>query len=195
MKKRNIIYVVFVCVMLLLSACGESAEKIPENGNEGKTDASNVKREENITIIIPASFVGKDTTQEELDKAVVEKGFISAMLNEDGSATYVMSKRKHTEVMAQIRETIDSALAEMPLSESYPNVTAVSANEDYTIFTVTTKNEEPSLAESFGALALYLYGGMYNHYNGTPVDNVHVDFVNADSGAVIGSGNSKDMGE
>ena len=39
-----------------------------------------------------------------------------------------------------------------------------------------------------------LYGGMYNIFNGTPVDNVHVDFINADSGEIINSADSSDIG-
>lgn len=38
-----------------------------------------------------------------------------------------------------------------------------------------------------------MYGGMYNVFNGTTVDNVHVDFVNADTGEIISSSDSKDM--
>lgn len=30
-------------------------------------------------------------------------------------------------------------------------------------------------------MAYYMYGRMYNIFNSTPVENVYVDFVNADS--------------
>ena len=43
-------------------------------------------------------------------------------------------------------------------------------------------------------MALYMYGGMYGIFAGEKVDNVQVDFVNADSGEIISTGNSKDMG-
>ena len=49
--------------------------------------------------------------------------------------------------------------------------------------------------ESFSTMAFYMYGGMYNIFNGTEVDNIHVDFVNADSGEIISSSDSKNLEE
>ena len=39
-----------------------------------------------------------------------------------------------------------------------------------------------------------MMAGVYNTFNGTPVDNVHIDFVNADTGEVISSSDSADSG-
>ena len=50
------------------------------------------------------------------------------------------------------------------------------------------------MSESFSVMALYMYGGMYGIFSGEEVDNVHVDFKNADSGEIISSANSEDMG-
>ena len=44
-------------------------------------------------------------------------------------------------------------------------------------------------------MAFYMYGGMYNSFNGTEIDNVHVDFINEASGEVIDSFDSKNWGE
>lgn len=41
----------------------------------------------------------------------------------------------------------------------------------------------------------YMYGGLYTIYNGTPVDNVYVKFVNSSTGDIISECNSKDAGE
>lgn len=146
-----------------------------------------------VTLTIPKDFVG-DTTQEKLDESVKEKGYKSATLNSDGSVTYVMTKAQHKEMMDGITESINNSLAEMAGSEDYPNITSVTANSDFTSFTITTKNAEPDMMESMSVLALYMYGGMYAIFNGETADNIHVDFVNADSREVISSANSEDMG-
>ena len=146
-----------------------------------------------VTLTIPKDFVG-DTTQEKLDESVKEKGYKSATLNSDGSVTYVMTKAQHEEMMVGIRESIDKSLSEMVGSSDYPNITNVEHNDNYTSFTITTKNAEPDLSESFSVMALYMYGGMYGIFSGEEVDNVHVDFKNADSGEIISSSNSEDMG-
>ena len=42
-------------------------------------------------------------------------------------------------------------------------------------------------------IVFYMYGGMYAIFNGSDVGNIHVDFVNADSGEIINSADSSDM--
>ena len=147
----------------------------------------------NVTLTIPKDFVG-ETTQEKLDESVKERGYKSATLNSDGSVTYVMTKAQHEEMLTGIRESIDQSLSEMVGSSDYPNITNVEHNDNYTSFTITTTNAEPDMSESFSVMALYMYGGMYGIFSGEEVDNVHVDFKNADSGEIISSAHSEDMG-
>jgi len=146
-----------------------------------------------VTITVPKDFIG-ETTQEELDAKAKENGFKSATLNSDGSVTYVMTKAQHKEMLDGISNSINDALAELVGSDNTPNITDIKANDDFTSFTITTKNEEPDLAESFTVLSLYMYGGMYSIFSGNEVDNIHVDFVNAASGEIISSADSKDAG-
>lgn len=146
-----------------------------------------------VDLTIPSDFVG-ETTQEELDKVAEEKGYKSVTLNEDGSATYVMTKSQHKDMMQSTSESIEESLNEMIGSEDYPNFTSIEHNDDFTEFTVTTKSTELDMNESFSVMSFYMYGGMYNIFNGTPADNVHVDFVNADSGEIIESSDSDDAG-
>lgn len=146
-----------------------------------------------VNLTIPSDFVG-ETTQEELNKVAEEKGYKSVTLNEDGSATYVMTKSQHKDMMQSTSDSIEESLNEMIGSEDYPNFTSIEHNDDFTEFTVITKSTELDMNESFSVMPLYMYGGMYNIFNGTPADNVHVDFVNADSGEIIESSDSDDAG-
>ncbi|MCR5603004.1 MAG: hypothetical protein K6G27_04800 [Lachnospiraceae bacterium] len=149
----------------------------------------------NVTLNIPADFIG-EITQEELDKTVKEKGYKSAKLNADGSVTYVINKEQHKEMLEGVNKSIDEGLAEIVNAEDNSSITNVTANDDYTSFTITTKstsNDDIGLNETFAALTLYMYGGMYGAFSGERVDNVHVDFVNEATGKVISSGDSKNM--
>ena len=151
----------------------------------------------NVEITIPAEsaeYYGFSfESQEEADAYAKEQGFKSATLGDDGSVTIVMSKSQHKKTMEELNKTIDEALQEMIGSEDYPNIIAVEHNDNYTEIKVTTESEELSLNESFSTLAFYIYGGMYNSFNGTPVDNIHIDFVNEASGEVIDSFDSENM--
>lgn len=193
MKKRLISILLVLTMSVSLAACGGS-EKTTGDSSEGN---ENIEVDENlltVEITMPAEYV-EETTQEELDEAVKESGFKSATLNEDGSATYVMTKAKHKEFMKEMEKEYTEMIEEMVGSEEYPTFTDIEANEDFTSFTITTTSTELDFNESFSVLAFYMYGAMYNHFNGTPADNVHVDFVNADSGEIIGSSDSKDLAE
>ena len=209
--KRILFVLLSGALFLSLTACGkkgaqeapsvpaapevksESAEEI-DSAFEQLGDIDVDKGLFNVTITFPASFIGEDMTQEKLDESIKDdEGIKSATLNADGSATYVMTKAKHQEMIDDTKKTIDDALQEMINDESM-HITDIKANADYTKFTVTVSTEEVGLSESFSVIALYSYGGMYGIITGKEVDNVQVDFVNKD-GKVISTGNSKDMGE
>lgn len=210
MKRKFICILLTLCLTLSLTACGGS-DSAPETSGTTETSEtekseeteileeieaiSEIETEENlfsVEIKVPADFIDA-STQEELDSIAKEKGYKSIELHEDGSATYTMTKSQHKEMMSELAETINSSLSEMINSEDYPNITDITANDDFTKFTVTTTSTELSLVESFSVLAFYTFGGMYNIFNSTPADNIQVEFVNADSGEVINSANSSDM--
>lgn len=175
----------------------ESNEEVVENAFEAIEGIADIEVDKDlfdVTITIPKDYIG-ELTQAELDDTSEEKGYKSATLNSDGSATFVMTKDQHKELLKGVAETIDEALADMVGSDDFPNITSVKANDDYTNFTVTTTSTELSLAESFSVIAYYTYGGMYAIYAGNSVDNIHVDFVNADTGNIIESGDSKDLAD
>lgn len=169
---------------------GESTEDATEDGGGLEVDRGIF----NVTITIPASFIDEDKTQEDYDALAKEKGYKSATLNDDGSVTYVMTRAQHEELMAETRSSIEQSLSDMCNNEDYPSFVSIDANSDYTEFTVTTTSEELGLVESFSVLGFYLIGGMYNAFNGTPADNIHVVFVNDATGAVISESNSSDLG-
>ena len=183
MKKLLSILLV-VSVLLASAACSNSGSR---SGSNSKTD----KKETNVTITIPADLVG-ETTQEELNESAKKLGY-KVTLNDDGSATYVMTKSQRDKMLASLSENINDSFTKMIGSDTTPNITDIKANEDFTVFTVTTKSTEVSLTESFSVMAFYASGGLYNMFAGNEVDNIRVDFVNAASGKVIRSTNSSDM--
>lgn len=139
----------------------------------------------NVTITVPATFMGEDATQESLDATAKEKGYKSITLNEDGSATYVMSKAKHKEMMDELRQQIDDSLEEMISSGTYPDVVSASVNKDITKFTIKVNTEELSMETSLLSLGCILIGGMYHAFNGVEPDDIIIQYVNADTGEVI----------
>lgn len=205
MKRKLLAYCIALSVAMLFFGCSaldQTADKTENKPNNTQTvqdpldmdAAGNISVDErlfDVTLTIPADYIG-EATQETLDAEVKEKGFKSATLNEDGSATYVMTKAQHNEMMKELSDNISRSLEEMIGSEDYPNVVAIDASNDYTEFTITTSSSELDFNEAFSVMQFYIYVGMYNIFNGTPVDNVSVTFVNETTGEIIETANSSD---
>ena len=210
MKKKLLL--TLLALTITCSGCGSQTSapasqevKTTESSAETEDDTQNslsdldslgdVKVEKelfDVVITIPADYVG-ETTQEELDEKAKDSDIHSITLNDDGSATYVMSKSQHKKLMQEMTDNINSSLADMANSQDYPNITDINANSDFTNFTVTTTSTELGLTDSMTVIAFYMYGGLYAIFDGDEVDNIHVDFVNADSGEIISSSDSSDM--
>lgn len=181
---------------LCLTACSGGAASSTAAGSDAAASTSasedglNVEKNLfSVTLTYPASMVDEGTTQDSLNDEIKDiDGIKSATLNEDGSVTYIMTKAYHKQIVDDMAQTIDESMAEMVGSEDYPNFTNVEANEDYTVFTVTTKSKALSLDESLSLLQFYTEGAFYSVVSGNDADSIHVDFVNADTGEVIDGG-------
>lgn len=181
---------------LCLTACSGGAASSAAAGSDAAASTSasedglNVEKNLfSVTLTYPASMVDEGTTQDSLNDEIKGiDGIKSATLNEDGSVTYIMTKAYHKQIMDDMAQTIDESMAEMVGSADYPNFTKVEANEDYTVFTVTTKSKSLSLDESLSLLQFYTEGAFYSVVSGNDADSIHVDFVNADTGEVIDGG-------
>lgn len=198
--KKTIFFALSIIICLSLVGCGDSSNDTQQNIEEDSKseETQSIEVDEgllNVEITVPPDFLEEGTTQETLDETAKEEGIKSITLNDDGSATYIMSKSKHDEMMAGIRESIDESMAEMIDPETYPTFVEVTSNDDYTHFTVKLSSNEVGLSESISVLGFYMLGGLYNAFNGTPVDDVTVSFVNADTGDIIQEAHSSEMAE
>lgn len=206
--KKGIAFFQALVLCLTMAACEAPSSATTNNDSSAASTSSaptasmdelnalgDIEVEENlfdVEITMPADFVG-DSTQEELNEKAKEAGVHSIQLNEDGTATYIMSKKQHAKLLKETADSINESLAEMVGSEQTPNVTNITTNEDFTKFTVTTTSTEPDMGESMSVLVLYMYSGLYGIFAGQTPENVQVDFVNADTGEIIYSTNSSDM--
>ena len=210
MKRKLAMLFLALSLIISATACGndnkekssepEKKEETSKESDETTDDLESLgdvdveKGIFDVELTIPADYVGEQT-QEDLDKIAEEHGFQSIILNSDGSATYTMTKKQHSDLMDEYRDQINNNINEMIGSEDYPNFTKIEANENFTEFTVTTKSVELDMNESFSTMAFYMYGGLYSVFSGENISNVSVTFVNADSGNIISTANSSEMAE
>lgn len=176
--------IVVAILVLILLAVAISAALFLLKGKGGQ---------EEVNITIPPDFINSET-QVNMDRQAEEYGY-KFKENEDGSVTCTMTKSQHKKMMGEFSDSINQSLDEMIASKDYPNFTDIKANDNFTEFTVTTKSSELDMVESLSVMAFYIYGGMYNIFNGQEIDNVSVAFVNADSGQIIETVNSSDLNQ
>ncbi|MDR1773012.1 MAG: hypothetical protein LBS02_20630 [Hungatella sp.] len=209
MKKLNLLTAsIIFSTLILLTSCGKntnSASAISETiSTETSIKESNTNAETknnldaignaDVELNIPAKLIGEQA-QDDLNELCKQKGYKSITLNDDGSATYILTKKQHKKMMNELKDNINSSISEMIGSEDFPNFTDITYNENFTEFEISTKSTELNMADRFSILGFYMYGGMYNIFNGTAADNISVKFVNADSGEEILTANSKDAGK
>ena len=188
---------ILICFgMLCTSACSSKETTITKSSGEGTETSSGVVEVDEglftVTVTIPADLMG-ETTQADLDKQVSEKGFKSATLNSDGSATFVMTKAKHKEIMKEFADEFDKSFQEI-IDDEESSIVSITHNDDFTEFKIGYDGDEVGLGDAFTVLVFYAAGNMYGAYNGKTPDNVHVVFVNSKTGEIIEEGNSKDLG-
>jgi hypothetical protein len=176
----------------------EEKSSASENSTEADLETETVvdteveEKSTTVEITLPALYA-EGTTQEELDQTCADYNFMSATLNEDGSVTYIMTKAAHELFMNVLEEELKNELLTMIGSTDYPSITAIETNNDYSEFNVTTNSTELSSNDSISAFIFYTAGGMYNLCNGNESANITVNFINADTGDVIYTGNSSEM--
>lgn len=200
MNIKKIFAIVVILIMSLsLIACGntntEETEKTESIGLDNIDKVEVDERIFDVTLSIPADFVDSEKNQADYDAMAKEMGYKSITLNEDGSLTYVLTKSQHKKMMTELKNSLQESLDEMCSSEEYPNFVSIKVNDNFSEFTIVTKSEELDFGESFSILGFYICAGMYNVFNGTEVDNVHIKFINEATGNIIDEANSADMAE
>lgn len=143
-----------------------------------------------VTITVPADLVG-ETTQESLDES---KGTLyrSAVLNEDGSVTYKMTKAQHRAMLENLAGAVDETSQELIDDDENYAISAVTHNDDLTEFNVTLDGTEIGLGDYFTVYSFYMYGLIYGKFSGKTPEHMIVNFYDSD-GNLIEAVDSADL--
>lgn len=149
-----------------------------------------------VEVTLPASLVslGSETppTEEELKQAIAEDGSkMKVTLNDDGSATYKMSKREHKKILDEQRqstiELIDKGIEEEP--DIYQSVTF---SDDLREFDVVVDRQALENSMSFFGFTLVLTGSMYQAFAGQNEQYVIINYTDGSTGEVFSTYDSRD---
>ena len=165
-------------------------ESVAEDGwaaLEEQGQVATEKGEEVASLIIPADYVGEDTTQESLDAEAGEY-YVSATLNADGTVTYKVTKEQHSQMLNQIVWTFEELVNEQLVNWG-SSFTSVTHSDDMTHFEAITSSateDDMSFGDSVVIDLFFAYGEMYGIYAGMPGQTMTIDIYN-ENGELISS--------
>ncbi|MEA5017566.1 MAG: hypothetical protein VB009_02465 [Erysipelotrichaceae bacterium] len=193
MRKSIIISLVFI---LLLSGCGA---KVDEEINIPKDDPTEIDESLlTVDVVIPFEFFYNFTEEgEEFDPysfiEETEEGMSVVVDEVNETITITMPKATHYEFLQEMKTTIDEAIAEILSEEDIQTIKSISYNNDLTVFTLEMNVSEVGFIESFLAILFYMYGGMYQMFNGVLSENMDVVVNYVYNGEIIGSGRLSEL--
>ena len=167
MKK---LLIAFSATALLLAACGGENEEPTEKEKETEENAGESldvdKGLFNVDVTLPASFF-EDSTEEEIIAEAKEQGIKEAVVNEDGSVTYTMSKSKHEEMMKEMEDSVVSTIDEIVNSGDYTSIKEISYNKDFTEFDVKVNRQQYEEGfDGFAIIGLVMVSTYYSAFEG-----------------------------
>ncbi|MET1014568.1 MAG: hypothetical protein ABWX61_08680 [Paenisporosarcina sp.] len=182
---KKLLFGLLIMSMLVLAACSsdnEKGKKDIEKNETADTDNKSEKDESvgvdkgifNVEITLPASFF----EGEDIDTVIADAkkdGIKEATKNADGSVTYKMSKEKHKEMMSEMEVGVKESMDEL-VSEDYPSIREVSANKNYSTFTlIVDKAAYEGSFDGFATMGIGMMGMYYQVFDGAESDNVKVE--------------------
>ena len=163
-----------IATALLLTACGGENEKETE---ENAVESLNVDKEVfNVDVTLPANFF-LYSNEEEIIAAAKEQGIKEAVVNEDGSVTYTMSKLKYEETMKEVEDSTVSAIDEIVKSEEYTSIKEISYNKDFTEFDMKVNRQQYEESfDSFAIFGLVMVSTYYSTFDGKSREDLQITF-------------------
>ncbi|MCM1262200.1 MAG: hypothetical protein NC313_05720 [Butyrivibrio sp.] len=167
-----------ICICIPLSGCGEKPEEVALPESEIIYD--------DAEITLPAGLVGEEVANIE-----------ASDIDEDAETiTYSLSGNERNDILNGLAADINSSISViLEDKDHYPNITAITPNDDYTEFTIALDGGTFNTYESMLSMSFYIVGNKYQIYNGVSDEDALtvVRYVDSATGDVISETDSSLM--
>lgn len=207
MKK---ITAVLMCLILVLSAagCGKkddtpkkdtaaagSTQAVTETPAAATAAPAVDDSNEQVTVIMTNQLFG-EFDDDSLKELVTSKGYISGVMNDDGTASVVMTKAQQKAYLEEIKKTMKENIETIYDDPDYgANIADISFNDDCTVFSVSLKDGTVGMSEFMIAIALSAYISAYTKAAGVDATQARIDYYDAATGALVSSTADEDFGD
>ncbi len=156
---KKMVYAIALCTVFILGACSNATNKgVNKVKNDSVSEEEQVqgvdvhKGVTNVELTLPAMFFEKGELDDTIAKAK-ESGVKEVTKNEDGSLTYLMSKKHHKELLNELKETVREQVLELETDTDFASIEKVAHDKQFHTFTIQVKREE--FENSFDGFALF----------------------------------------
>jgi hypothetical protein len=143
------------------------------------------------TLTLPEPLVS-GITQDRINRNAGIGNYEYGKVNEDGSATFTMTKAQHAWFLKNLEKRMDEKLNEY--ADESPLLARIERNEDFTGFRVYITGEDVTAPKEVIPAGVYVLGGAYARLSGVSAESIHVDLVDEATGEVIETADFKDPG-
>jgi len=164
-----------------------SAPAPTESQSEGSGELEVDKGLLSVEVTLPAELIslGEDTppTEEDLKEAIAEEGSdVEVTLNDDGSATYRMSRGEYNQILEDIRDSTGEYIQEV-IDESPGVFESVTFSDDIRDFEMVVDRQafESNMGAQFVYIGLAFQGIFYQAFADIPVGDQYVVVRTIDS--------------
>lgn len=180
MKKKNLFIISTILCISFSSGCSSTpaASEIPKT-SETLSDAD---------VTIPSVLIGEELSQAETGIAATDNG--------DGTVTYSLSGKQRADILDTIATDLEKSIQSiLEDDDCYPDITAITTDDDYTRFTISLKDGQMNIYESMLVMSFYTVGNKYQIYNGVSSEQAvtTVVYVNSSDNAIISETDSTSM--
>ena len=177
MKKQIVFLLIMVLVMnLTLVGCGSKKEEVEEAGkDETVLETDEEESTEGITvdksllsvdITLPSALIDDVSDFNEEEYIAENEGIKAAKINEDGSVTLTMTKKKHEEIVSEMKEEVTTSLSELTESEDTPYIKEVEYSKNFKEVKLSVDREAYEDAFDLTPLFVGILVGTYQVYAG-----------------------------
>lgn len=178
--KKIVFVLLSLLVIVSLSACGEVEKSTKELSATDTTTENNklVEVDENlldVEVILDRSFFD-DISDDEIRASAEKNGIKSCKINDDDTVTYVMSKKKHKELLADTKASADKTIDGYLSGENKVNsFVDIKVNDDYSKFDVYVDGNLYTSFDGIYSLSFYMIGAYYQAFNGVSNDDIDIE--------------------
>ncbi len=177
MRKEIVFLLILVLVMnLTLVGCGSKKEEVEEaDKDETVLETDEEESAEGITvdksllsvdITLPSALIEDVSDFNEEEYIAENEGIKAAKINEDGSLTLTMTKKRHEEIVSEMKEEVITSLSELTESEDTPYIKEVEYNKDFKQVMLSVDREAYEDAFDLTPLFVGILVGTYQAYAG-----------------------------